>query len=837
MAFQNATYANSNSAYFGNPADWSNFSTITSTIRFNNTNATLRVRPAVPDSNTTIEFNGNQMAYVSDIPNLADWAQFPANNDVTIPPPYSLIADSASISSLTVFTQTTQNLVDVSTFTASTLTVARANISTTVTPNITSSTITITADALNNPVFPSLDVVSKNGTGGRITLQADPGVSSINGGLIRLISNGGNAIVGGTFGQMDLISNFGSSAVGGVSAGGLINITATSGPNDLTLTSGIKLSAAGINIQSGITVPVVSLAGYTFIGGNTGVNSCAGIPPVFPNIPGTNYMYGTNGIVLNSDVYTTDILPYWDGNTFILDDLTVAGRPAQPGVHGPAFLNLELVSTMSGKEINIGCESTLTMTAPIITLDGVSTINGSAYPLPGSFVSTATSDLNMSDFRILSTSTVEFSKIPTLGVLDRIGIQPALDIQSTNTVFQAYDTDSVTNPPIIKPMRTSYLYLTNGTPTSAPVDYGQDLQLNGAGNNRITATQYNGAAPTPSTFTVAYLSDPLNQLDIYCSPDGVDTVIAGRGSGQLLNPFRSINFALLQAAAIPDTSVVVIHLAAGTYTETVLVTRNNTYIMGNQIKHDINALIDINGTVTFDITGATTGVISGGISFCNMLQYNVVQSQALTGTYTITSCNINPGAGPLSCITTGGTALAVVHTSNFTQCDINQIGAAQCASIAVGTCVFQNCDFRSSTASTMIITSGSGRLVLQYCSVSSTYSLTAFNPLISINNTSTVSGGQIKYCTLNYTNKSADAGLNKCCIRFNNGAAVTYQVVYCSLLCEGARRTNGGTDYQCIQQTAGGTTNLSYGFLQGEATAHHISNAASMNKTSFTPVP
>ena len=815
MAFQNATYSNSGSAYYGNPADWSNYSTITSTIRFNNTNATLRVRPASPDSNTTIEFNGNQVAYLSDIPDPGDWAQYPANNNVTIPPPYSLIADSASISSLTVFTQTTQNLVDVSTFTASTLTVARANISTTNTPYITSSTISIIADGLNNVALPNLNIESKNGTGGRITLTAEPGVSSINGGLIRLISNGGAGNLG-TFGEMDLIANFGSSPVAGVSAGGLINITATTGPNDVTLTSGIKLSAAGINIQSGITSPLLSLAGYTFIGGNTGVNSCAGIPAVFPNIPGTNYMYGTNGIVLNSEVYTTDILPYWDGNTFTLDDLTVAGRPAVPGLHGPAFLNLNLVSTISGTQLDVIGASTMTLTAPDIQVNG---------------------PVRMSDFPILSTSTVEFSKIPIVGVLDKIGIQPALDIQSTNTVFQAYDTDSLTNPPVIKPMRTSYLYLTNGTPTSAPLDYGQDLQLNGAGNNRITATQYNGAVPTPSTFTVAYLSDPKNQFDVYCSPDGVDTVIPGGGSGQLLNPFLTIGFALLQIAAIPDTAVVVIHLAAGRYTETVNITRNNTYIMGNQIKHDINALIDINGTVTFDITGATTGVISGGISFCNMLQYNVLQTQALTGTYTITSCNINPGAGPLSCITTGGIQSAVVHTSNFTQCDINQIGAAQCASIAIGSCVFQNCDFRISSASTMIITSGTGRLVLQYCSVSSTYSSTAFNPLISINNNNTVTGGQIKYCTLNYTNKSADAGLNKCCIRFNNGAAVTYQVVYCSLLCEGARRTNGGTDYQCIQQTAGGTTNLSYGFLQGEATAHHISNAAAMNKTSFTPVP
>lgn len=810
MAYQNATYSNSGSAYFGNPADWSQYSTLNSTIQFNKTNATLRVRPAVPDSNTTIEFNGNQLAYLSDIPDPADWAQYPANNDVTIPAPYALRADEAFISTLTVFTQTTVNIVDVSSFTASTLTVARANISTTVTPNITSSTITITADALNNTSFPSLDVVSKNGTGGRITLQADPGVSSINGGLVRLISNGGEGNLG-TFGQMDLIANFGSSPVAGVSAGGLINITATSGPNDVTLTSGIKMSAAGINIQSGLTVPVVSLAGYTFIGGNAGVNSCAGIPAVFPNIPGTNYMYGTNGIVLNSEVYTTDILPYWDGNTFTLDDLTVAGRPAVPGLHGPAYLNLNLVSTLSGRELNVLGESTISVTAPDISLNG---------------------PIDVNNFPILSASKIDFTQIP--GIPDRLGIEAAVGPISTISVFQAYDPDSITSPPIIKPMRTSFLYLTNGTPITAPPDYDNDVYLNAESDSRVYVTQQR--VLSISSFTVAYLTDPKNQYDLYVSPDGADVINTRKGTGKLLNPFLTINFALLQAAAIPDTSIVVIHLAAGTYTENVLVTRNNTFIVGNQIKHDVNIGIDILGTVTFNITGATATVISGGISFCNMYQLNVVQTQALTGTYTVANCNMNPNT-TIPCFTHTGPASAVVHTTNFTNCDFNQITASQCATMAVGACVFQNCDFRNSSASSLINVSSSGRLILQYCNVTSTYTGTAFSPLVNVANTSTVSGGQINYCTLQYTNKAIDAGLNKCCVRFANGGAVTYQITYCNLLCDGAQRTNSGNQYQCIQQTTGGTTNLFYGFLQGEGTAHHISNAAAMNKISYTAVP
>jgi len=104
MALQNQTFANSGSPYYGNPADWSNFSTINDTIHFNDTDAKIVVIPAIPDSATTITFNGEQLAYVSDIPNLANWAQYPANNNVDIPAPYILTADIAFISTLTVST-------------------------------------------------------------------------------------------------------------------------------------------------------------------------------------------------------------------------------------------------------------------------------------------------------------------------------------------------------------------------------------------------------------------------------------------------------------------------------------------------------------------------------------------------------------------------------------------------------------------------------------------------------------------------------------------------------------------------------------------------------------
>ena len=382
MAFQNATQYNGGSAYYGNPGDWSKYSTVNSTIHFNNTNAALRVRPTSPDTNTTIEFNGNQLAYASDIPNLANWAQYPANHDVNIPPPYALRAETAYISTLTVYQQTTDTNINVSSFITSTLTVTdtatinnaiitNGSIDTLKTDNLTGSTLTIKA---NNPSASpaTLNLIAQNGTGGQINIEADPGLGNVSGGAITLTSNGGSGVLG-LNGSVDIVANSGSSSVVGLTSGGRINITAYSGSNDnLTLTSAIRLSAAGINIQSGYTSPIAAPVGFTFVGGNFGVNSCAGIPPIFPNVIGTNYIYGTSGIVLNSNVYTSDIYPYFNG--FVNpNDLTINGRIINVGL-GPynAMVSLNNVKNLAFETAGPGGR-----TGGQIT--GLSSINGVAY--------------------------------------------------------------------------------------------------------------------------------------------------------------------------------------------------------------------------------------------------------------------------------------------------------------------------------------------------------------------------------------------------------------------------------------------------------------------------
>ena len=186
-ALQSQTYANSGEPYYGNPAEWYKFPSKDDKIRFVSTNAVLQVFPAVPDANTTISFNGNQLAYVADIPNVANWAQYPANHDVDIPAPYLLNVSTANISSLVAKTGT------ISTLTVSTLNYSFppiGNISTLLGP-----TVSVTADQGLFTVSPSeISLSTFNGSYGKISMTANPGQLNTLGGQVNMTANGGNSI-------------------------------------------------------------------------------------------------------------------------------------------------------------------------------------------------------------------------------------------------------------------------------------------------------------------------------------------------------------------------------------------------------------------------------------------------------------------------------------------------------------------------------------------------------------------------------------------------------------------------------------------------------------------
>ena len=193
----------------------------------------------------------------------------------------------------------------------------------------TATTSGITADAGSNVSnTPKISLTSVNGNGGNVSILADTGYLGTSFGKVSITANGGTTL--------------------GVGSGGLVEITAnTPLSTDPTASSAIKLSGAGINSYAGAIPSIGSLAGYNFIYGNAGVNICAGTPSVLPNTGLTTYLYGTGGIELNSDVYTTSIQPFWNGITADVAPLLIKGRPGNL-LHGAGVVALENVSSING---------------------------------------------------------------------------------------------------------------------------------------------------------------------------------------------------------------------------------------------------------------------------------------------------------------------------------------------------------------------------------------------------------------------------------------------------------------------------------------------------------
>jgi len=257
----------------------------------------------------------------------------------------------------------------------------------------TTTTTGITANAGSSVGnTPQIDLTSVNGNGGRVNILADTGYLGTSFGTVSITANGGTTL--------------------GVGTGGLVEITAnTPISTDPTASSAIKLSGAGINSYAGAIPSIGSLAGYNFIYGTAGVNICAGTPSILPNTGITTYLYGANGIELNSDVYTTSIQPFWNGLTADVAPLLIKGRPGNL-LHGAGVVLLENVSTINGSVYpppGSGWVGTATSALDmayygidnISSLTGVSTINGSVYPPPGSgWVGTATSALDMAYYGI-----------------------------------------------------------------------------------------------------------------------------------------------------------------------------------------------------------------------------------------------------------------------------------------------------------------------------------------------------------------------------------------------------------------------------------------------------
>ena len=267
----------------------------------------------------------------------------------------------------------------------------------------------------------SFSVTAQNGNRGDISLTANPGI-------------------GGVFGQINLTANGGTTPAL-LATGGLISLTAnTPVGTDPTLTSAIKLSAAGINSYAGAVPSIGSLLGYNFIYGTLGVNLCAGLPSVVPNTPGTTYIYGTNGVTIGSQldttsdivqgaggIYTTLLTGYWAGGLLLPQNLLIRGR--QIPIIGNSYVVLSNVSTLS---FDAGAAGAIT---------GLQTINGSAYPPAAPAFPTALSCITLVASLSVSTPELFVSSINGVEYIPG-GVSPDL-IVSTLTAATSVSTQEL----------------------------------------------------------------------------------------------------------------------------------------------------------------------------------------------------------------------------------------------------------------------------------------------------------------------------------------------------------------------------------------------------------
>jgi len=355
-------------------------------------------------STSVLEGSAGYFSSINDQPvvlNSANWAQFKADQDVdmnlnNLNSTLSVVLNGAGVS--TVLTSGAGNTLlingaaipppgDVSQW---------ARFPATSTINVNNQGL-VSDNGFNITQTSEISMLAQNGLQGAINLRAAAGAAGIGGGAINLTADGGNTLLdSGLFGAIRLTANSGTAA--GVTTGGLISLTANSGGALANLTSAVKLTGGSVVSYAGLVSPIGSLFGYNYVYGTAGVSVTAGLPPGALQTPGTVYLYGLSGIVLNSDVYTTAIYPYWSG-LGAPANLSINGRTT---IDGSASVVLNNVATMSMEGSG--------------AITGLNTINGTAYPpvfaLPENVVVSTLTALSTVFTSSLMTSSINGSAYP-----------------------------------------------------------------------------------------------------------------------------------------------------------------------------------------------------------------------------------------------------------------------------------------------------------------------------------------------------------------------------------------------------------------------------------------
>lgn len=340
---------------------------------------------------SNLYFAGTLLADAGALPNIGDWALYPALSNINMNG-YSIsnsigysgtgnVTTTGTVSGATgTFpTLNTSNIVGTGTLGALGITSGnQITISNTRLSNAsTVDTQLIVDSGANIGNTADFTVNAKRGNRGRIFLTADGGFSN------------------GLYGEINLTANGGSTSVGGISyaTGGLINITAnTPVATSNTSTSAIKLSASSVLSYAGSISPTFSTAGYVYTYGQVGVNIvCASTPPVIPSLPNSVYIYSGSGTRISNELYTDVIKNIGSGDPLLITAQSFG-----------SYVNISEVGNITGTQVLGSNAGIISQMSNISTSNiNTTTINNASY-IPTSNWSQfpATQTVNMSNFSI-----------------------------------------------------------------------------------------------------------------------------------------------------------------------------------------------------------------------------------------------------------------------------------------------------------------------------------------------------------------------------------------------------------------------------------------------------
>ena len=457
-----------------------------------------------------------------------------------------------------------------------------------------------------------------------------------------------------------------------------------------------------------------------------------------------------------------------------------------------------------------------------ITPGAVELVNGTTQ-IQFSTLSTTFSSITRWASTISGTSTLEsFASTITVG--------PALAVRSFSDPIQTASTGTA-----------SYVQAFGewvAVPASQVTNWSNYSTLNSTiafnitGATLLAQSTINGPILSFNGNQLAYTTDQGQYAyDFYVAPNGSDSI----GNGGVLSPWLTIGYALTQIGSITNTITVTIHIMTGTYTGDISIVRNNTFLRGQL--NDPNApntqTINIIGRISISPAFGTNQINTG---LSNLSAWAVVYTTTVNigGVCTINNCNFNN-------TTLTGTAgppfaqynsVALFHTVFLNNCIIvNGITGHNAVYRNSGITNMSNTNVTITSANVCCIFDGTAGLTIKYCVVTSTSGSATVGCLLQFPGAQPV---DISYTRLIYVSPTVDTGTNKCCIQFTNasGTVIVSNFVQNYLSCEGARVTNGGGQYQCIQKIGAGLANLTYdpGTVCG-LTANHISNSAGMTHT------